>query len=71
MNEQETYLNEAQRLDPSGAVCGWCGSPNTWADDIGFFYCTPEDNDTRPTCEACYQGEPGQKHIRRYGVGER
>lgn len=61
----------ALEYDPDGGTCGWCGAPNMFCDDVGFFYITPTGNDTRPTCEACYRGPLGQAHVARYGEGER
>lgn len=68
-----SFSEWAAALDdnPVGGTCGWCGAPNMWCDDCGFFWITPTGNDTRPTCRACYYGPPGQAHVARYGVGER
>jgi hypothetical protein len=57
--------------DPEGGTCGWCGAPNFWCDDCGFFYCNPVGNDRRPTCKACYNGPVGQAHDKRWGMGDR
>ncbi len=65
------WLKRAIEEEPEGRVCGWCGNENDNADDIGFFYCTPRDDETKPTCRACYNGEVGNKHVERYGLGER
>ena len=65
------YYVAAARDMPSGMLCGWCHRPNFFADDCGWFCITPTDNDTRVTCERCYRGPLGEKHIARYGLGER
>ncbi len=57
--------------DGEGATCGWCGAPNYWCDDCGFFWINPTGNDMRPTCEACFRGPHGQAHVNRYGMGDR
>jgi hypothetical protein len=56
---------------PEGAECGWCGAPNFWCDDCGFFVIAPRGNDCRPTCEKCFRGPEGQAHVARYGMGDR
>lgn len=59
--------------EPDGEECKFCGKENDFWDDIGFFYICPdpEIKEGRACCRACYFGEPGQKHVARYGVGER
>lgn len=79
--EQEitNYVAMALADDPEGATCHWCGKENTWADDIGWFYCCPvsagtgstRDDESGPTCEACDKGEIGQQHRARWGEGDR
>lgn len=59
--------------EPGGEKCGFCGKENDFWDDCGFFYVWPDPKieEGRAACKSCYQGEPGQKHVKRYGVGER
>ena len=57
--------------DPRGVVCCWCGRPNFYCDDCGFFAITPTGKDTCITCRACWRGPKGEAHITRYGLGER
>lgn len=61
----------AAREYPAGTRCGWCRRPNFFCDDCGWIACTPEGDDTRVTCKTCYHGSIGERHIARYGVGER
>lgn len=61
----------AVREFPAGARCGWCKRPNFFCDDVGWFAITPNGDDTRVTCRACYSGPLGKAHIARYGIGER
>jgi len=51
--------------------CGHCGGLNTFADDLGFWFIAPQGDDVKVCCRKCYDGEPGRKHIERYGLGER
>ncbi len=66
-----TYVKLAQELDPAGSKCSFCGKDNDFADDIGWFYIHPTDTSHGHCCKACFDGEPGRKHIKRYGLGER
>jgi prenyltransferase beta subunit len=70
---REFYLQKARRDEPRGIICGFCGKPNDFADDCGFFWLCPQGKSSipLPACEACYDGEPGKQHIAHYGVGER
>jgi hypothetical protein len=61
----------ALQEDPEGGTCGWCGAPNMWCDDCGFFYINPTGKVSRPTCEACFRGPLGQAHVARWGMGDR
>lgn len=69
----ESDLANALIKDPTGGVCAFCGGPNGFADDCGFWYLWPDgpQGPNGPSCEACFNGESGQKHQARYGVGER
>lgn len=69
----ENYLGEAKRNDPEGSICSFCGNPNDFADDCGWFYLHPlgSDNLGGYSCRQCFDGEPGKKHIAIYGLGER
>jgi hypothetical protein len=78
----EKELAEALSADPSGGICGFCGGPNTFVDDCGFFGVMPlhyyESSEAErekikmlPCCEACFDGEPGKKHQGYFGVGDR
>ena len=69
----ESDLSNALLDDPNGATCTFCGGSNSFVDDCGFFYCWPygTGGQNGPTCETCYDGEIGQKHIALYGLGER
>ena len=66
-------LEQAKQNDPLGIVCGHCGKPNNFVDDIGWFYCGQEDIKliSLPVCKVCWDGEVGRRHIERYGFGER
>jgi len=81
------YVEAAKLEAPSGAVCGWCGQENNFADDCGWFMCNPlayerhsrgerwefsqEPKDFRYTCEACYRGGVGERHTAYYGESDR
>jgi len=39
--QKEYDLAAAKQSDPDGATCGWCGKPNDFADDCGWFCCDP------------------------------
>lgn len=71
--EGESDLANALRDDPAGAICAFCGGPNTFVDDCGFWYCWPEGPKGRngATCETCFDGKIGQAHQAIFGVGER
>ena len=57
---------------PKGVLCGWCGKPNFFYDDCGFFCIAPvTDEDNRVCCRKCWRGPLGEVHIGRYGLGER
>jgi len=65
---------ERARLDgPTGATCGFCKGVNTFVDDIGFWYISEKDikGPARACCKDCYDGPIGDRHIERYGLGER
>jgi hypothetical protein len=74
-------LDQAKLADPTGANCGFCKGPNDFVDDCGFFYCVPlnyseikESKQTLmslPCCEKCYRGEPGNNHVKLFGMGDR
>ena len=75
-------LEAAMRDDPKGATCHFCGRPNTYVDDCGFYGIIdprePEVRDERgfvrnrmhAACLPCYD-EHSWKHVQLYGVGER
>lgn len=75
-------LEAARRDDPEGATCHFCGRPNTYVDDCGFFGIIdprePEVRDERgilrnqihAACLSCHD-EHSWKHFKLYGVGER
>lgn len=68
----DSYLKAAILSDPKGKICFFCGKENDFYDDCGFFYISPDENTkSKPTCYECYYGEPGRKHVEKYGVGER
>lgn len=71
--EGESDIANAVLSDPTGAVCAFCGGQNDNADDCGWWYLFPDPDvkEGRPACCRCHAGEPGRKHIDRYGVGER
>lgn len=57
---------------PRGVLCGWCGRPNFFFDDCGFFVIDPRhDGDRRVACSRCLHGPLGQAHEEYYGIGER
>jgi hypothetical protein len=70
------YLALASKSDPQGVTCAYCGKPNDWADDCGFFYVIDSvlyesgDKKMRSACKACYDVriDFNQKI---YGVGDR
>lgn len=69
----KNYL-AAVREYPRGVLCGFCGSPNFFFDDCGWFCISPFGKASRAntiTCERCYRGPLGQAHVARYGLGER
>lgn len=70
LDHVRNYLAAAWE-DPRGLRCGWCGRPNFFCDDLGWFHIAPVGDDCRATCRRCYHGEPGRLHVARYGVGER
>lgn len=82
MNKDNWYLN-ARNDDPTGIRCGFCGGENLNYDDCGWFYLSPfgggpyrtgEEGPkgcSLPACQACDKGEMGERHRKRYGVGER
>lgn len=57
--------------EPKGIICGWCKKPNDFFDDCGWFRINPHGNDSRIACESCFRGPLGQKHVARYGLGDR
>lgn len=70
--DKDTLLKLAKDADPEGAACGWCGKPNDFVDDIGWFYIQPDPHDiNKACCKACWDGELGERHRNRYGLGER
>jgi hypothetical protein len=70
MHRVRDYVR-AVRDFPKGIFCGWCGGFNRFYDDCGWFAITPVGDDNRVCCERCYRGPIGEKHIARYGVGDR
>jgi len=77
MTDQE-YVQIATNDDPNGVTCGYCGQPNNYADDCGWFYAAVEplqtsmhDAKSKPVCESCWKGIVGQIHIDMYGLGDR
>lgn len=72
----------AKEDDPDGAVCGFCGGPNDFADDIGWWYVVDVrkgekrkpngtlDNPLLPCCGKCFLAYH-PIHQKYYGVGER
>lgn len=71
VHDNPEWLSDAQRNMPEGKICHFCGKENDFADDCGWFFISPTDDNRGCCCRACYHGEPGQRHIARYGVGER
>lgn len=69
--EGESDLANALLECPEGGTCTFCGGPNTFADDCGFYYIHPNGKQGGFACESCWDGEPGRKHRERYGAGER
>ena len=66
------HLIDAVRANPEDVICGFCGGPNTSVDDCGFWYLDPLGTGTsKPACETCHNGLPGDMHVERYGLGER
>jgi hypothetical protein len=65
--------SEPKPDDPTGNFCQFCGYPNDAWDDCGYWYLWPNRGISigRIACWSCYNGEPGNKHRERYGVGER
>ena len=71
---EAVYLLRAYAEYPDAVVCGFCGQPNNFADDFGFWYLDPEGkHESKPCCRECAEGAPGlmAKHQAIYGVGER
>jgi len=54
-------------------LCEFCGINERFEDDLGEMYLwpDPEIETARACCKDCLNGEPGRKHQKRYGVGER
>ena len=69
------WLEQALEYEPEGKICFFCNKENDFADDCGFFYVTPDGPDApsanKPCCKACWDGDPGNKHVARYGLGSR
>lgn len=67
------YRELVRQDQPEGNFCQFCGNPNDFWDDLGWFYLNPNPGVriARASCRSCYDGVPGQRHISRYGVGER
>lgn len=64
-------LITARTAEPEGTVCHYCGKENDFADDIGFFYISPTDDNRGACCKSCWDGPFGKEHVRRYGLGDR
>ncbi len=67
---------------PEGCTCGYCGQPNDFWDDCGWFYFSdyrgiPATREARVSiesksgCKSCYYGPIGQSHVDWHGIGER
>lgn len=69
------YLSEAREKEPEGIICGFCGNPNDFADDVGWFYILSPfimyDRIYKPCCRGCFYGKIGDFHKEIYGVGDR
>lgn len=80
---KEKFLKDAIASDPEGAICFWCKQPNTFCDDIGWFYIEPygkayaheenrrKGNHCKPACQVCHDGPLGDMHRAKYGIGDR
>lgn len=79
---QEQWLRQALNEYPNDGTCHFCNGPNTFVDDVGFFYIVdPREPETRdeigcltnkiyPACKSCYDAH-SWKHHKIYGLGER
>jgi hypothetical protein len=69
--QHELYLEEAKINTPEGKICGFCGEENKFVDDYGWFWIESKTGEILPVCKSCWNGEPGEFHIQKHGLGDR
>ena len=67
----DPWVLKALREDYKGQWCSFCEEENDLADDCGWFIIKPTGEDEGYCCRTCWDGEPGKKHRKKYGIGER